>query len=232
MEKKPFWTGPKRPMNSNNNGPRGNNDRFRNGRKNDDKNSHAINEQIRAREVRLVGDNVEEGIYPTFKAQKIADNQGLDLIEIAPQANPPVCKIMDYQKFQYQQRKRLKEQKAKSTKIVIKEIRFGPQTDSHDYDFKLKHAIEFLKEGAKVKSYVFFKGRSIVFKEQGEVLLLRFANDLEDYGKLEQMPVLEGKRMTIMISPKKASAAVKKKPAEGAAPVAPKAAASSEEAEG
>ena len=136
MEKKPFWTGPKRPMNSNNNGPRGNNDRFRNGRKNDDKNSHAINEQIRAREVRLVGDNVEEGIYPTFKAQKIADNQGLDLIEIAPQANPPVCKIMDYQKFQYQQRKRLKEQKAKSTKIVIKEIRFGPQTDSHDYDFK------------------------------------------------------------------------------------------------
>ena len=111
---------------------------------------------------------------------------------------------MDYQKFQYQQRKRLKEQKAKSTKVVVKEIRFGPQTDAHDYDFKLKHAIGFLKEGAKVKSYVFFKGRSILFKEQGEVLLLRFANDLEEYGKLDQMPVLEGKRMTIMLSPKKA----------------------------
>lgn len=161
-----------------------------------------------------MGDNVEEGIYPIAKAQRIANEQELDLIEIAPQATPPVCRIMDYQKFQYQQRKRLKEQKAKSTKVVVKEIRFGPQTDEHDYDFKLKHAIQFLKEGCKVKSYVFFKGRSILFKEQGEVLLLRFANDLEDYGKLEQMPVLEGKRMTIMLSPKKPKEAPKKsKPA-------------------
>ena len=165
--------------------------------------SLAINDQIRAREVRLVGDNVEEGIYPIAKALKIADDLELDLIEIAPMAQPPVCRVMDYQKYQYQQRKRLKEQKAKSTKVVVKEIRFGPQTDAHDYDFKLKHAIGFLKEGAKVKSYVFFKGRSILFKEQGEVLLLRFANDLEEYGKLDQMPVLEGKRMTIMLSPKK-----------------------------
>ncbi len=184
-------------------------DARRGGRKND-KDSHAINEQIRHREVRLVGDNVEEGIYPIVKAQKIADEQGLDLIEIAPMAKPPVCKIMDYQKFLYQQRKRLKEQKAKSTKVVVKEIRFGPQTDAHDYDFKLKHAIGFLQDGAKVKSYVFFKGRSILFKEQGETLLLRFANDLEDYGKLDQMPVLEGKRMTIMISPKKVAPAKKK----------------------
>ena len=129
---------------------------------------------------------------------------------------------MDYQKFQYQQRKRLKEQKAKSTKVVVKEIRFGPQTDAHDYDFKLKHAIGFLKEGAKVKSYVFFKGRSILFKEQGEVLLLRFANDLEEYGKLDQMPVLEGKRMTIMLSPKKAKDAPKKdKPKAEKAPESP-----------
>ena len=168
-----------------------------------DKNDHYINEQIRAHEVRLVGDNVEEGIYPIAKAQHIADEQGLDLILIAPQAQPPVCRVMDYQKFQFQQRKRLKEQKAKQAKVVVKEIRFGPQTDDHDYDFKLKHAISFLQDGCKVKSYVFFKGRSIVFKEQGEVLLLRFAQDLEEYGKLDQMPVLEGKRMTIMISPKK-----------------------------
>ncbi len=218
MEKKPFWTGPKRPAFSNNNAPRPAGGRDRNqrrGGKQNDKNSHAINEQIRSREVRLVGDNVEEGIYPVVKAQKIADEQGLDLIEIAPMAKPPVCKIMDYQKFLYQQRKRLKEQKAKSTKVVVKEIRFGPQTDAHDYDFKLKHAIGFLQDGAKVKSYVFFKGRSILFKEQGETLLLRFANDLEDYGKLDQMPVLEGKRMTIMISPKKATP--KKKEAQSAA---------------
>ena len=122
---------------------------------------------------------------------------------VSPNANPPVCRVLDYQKFLYQQRKRLKEQKAKSTKVVVKEIRFGPQTDDHDYNFKLKHAIEFLKEGSKVKAYVFFKGRSILFKEQGEVLLLRFANDLEEYGKVEQMPVLEGKRMIIMLTPKK-----------------------------
>lgn len=133
----------------------------------------------------------------------MAEEEGLDLIEISASANPPVCKILDYQKFLYQQKKRLKEQKAKSTKVVVKEIRFGPQTDDHDYNFKLKHAMEFLKEGAKVKAYVFFRGRSILFKEQGEVLLLKFATALEDLGKLEQMPVLEGKRMTIMISPKK-----------------------------
>ena len=129
-------------------------------------------------------------------------------------ASIPVCRVMDYQKFKFQQRKHAKEQKAKSTKLVVKEIRFGPQTDEHDYNFKLKHAIGFLKEGAKVKSYVFFKGRSILFKEQGEVLLLRFANDLEEYGKLDQMPVLEGKRMTIMISPKKPGS--KKKDAQAA----------------
>ncbi len=162
-----------------------------------------INERIRAREVRLVGDNVETGIYSIHDALKLAEEKGLDLIEISPNAAPPVCKILDYQKFLYQQKKRLKEQKAKSTKVVVKEIRFGPQTDDHDYNFKLKHAQGFLKEGAKVKAYVFFRGRSILFKEQGEVLLLRFANDLEELGKLEQMPVLEGKRMTIMLSPKK-----------------------------
>lgn len=168
-----------------------------------EKEPYLINERIRAREVRLVGDDVEPGIYSIHDALKLAEEQGLDLIEISPNAEPPVCKILDYQKFLYQQKKRLKEQKAKSTKVVVKEIRFGPQTDDHDYNFKLKHAQGFLKEGAKVKAYVFFRGRSILFKEQGEVLLLRFANDLEDLGKLEQMPVLEGKRMTIMLSPKK-----------------------------
>lgn len=164
---------------------------------------HAINDDIRATEVRLVGDNVEQGIYSIQQALQIADEQELDLVEISPNAEPPVCKILDYQKFLYQQKKHQKEQKAKAVKVVVKEIRFGPQTDDHDYNFKLKHAIGFLQEGAKVKAYVFFKGRSILFKEQGEVLLLRFANDLEDYGKVEQMPVLEGKRMIIMLSPKK-----------------------------
>ncbi len=164
---------------------------------------YAINERIRAKEVRVVGDNVENGVYSIQEALKMADELELDLIEISPTAQPPVCKILDYSKFLYQQKKRLKEQKAKATKVVVKEIRFGPQTDDHDYNFKLKHAIGFLQEGAKVKAYVFFKGRSILFKERGEVLLLRFANDLEEYGKVEQMPVLEGKRMIIMISPKK-----------------------------
>lgn len=171
---------------------------------------YAINEYIRAREVRLVGDNVEQGIYPIEKALKIAREEELDLIEISPNAEPPVCRILDYQKYLYQQKKRLKEQKAKAAKVVVKEIRFGPQTDDHDYNFKLKHAIGFLKEGFKVKAYVFFRGRSILFKEQGEVLLLRFANDLEEYGKVEMMPVLEGKRMTIMLTPLKASASPKK----------------------
>ncbi len=170
---------------------------------NNAKDTNAINEHIRAREVRLVGDNVETGIYTIQEALRKAEELELDLVEISASANPPVCKILDYQKYLYQQKKKLKEQKAKSVKVVIKEIRFGPQTDEHDYNFKLKHAIGFLQEGSKVKAYVFFKGRSILFKEQGEVLLLRFANDLEEYGKVEQMPVLEGKRMIIMLSPKK-----------------------------
>ena len=207
MEKKPLWTGPKRP-NLNNNNQNSNNNNVqgkarRGDRDNNKKDAHAINEHIRAKEVRLVGDNVENGIFSIGQAMKIADDMGLDLIEISPNAAPPVCRVLDYQKFLYQQRKRLKEQKAKSTKVVVKEIRFGPQTDDHDYNFKLKHAMGFLKDGAKVKAYVFFRGRSILFKEQGEVLLLRFANDLEEFGKVEQMPVLEGKRMIIMLSPKK-----------------------------
>ncbi|MCI9606830.1 MAG: translation initiation factor IF-3 [Muribaculaceae bacterium] len=197
MEKKPFVPGPRRPNNSANAAAR------RGDRNAQNKDPYAINERIRAREVRLVGDNVETGIYTIQQALKMAEEQGLDLIEISPTAEPPVCKILDYQKFLYQQKKRQKEQKAKATKVVVKEIRFGPQTDDHDYNFKLKHAVGFLQEGAKVKAYVFFKGRSILFKEQGEVLLLRFANDLEEYGKVEQMPVLEGKRMIIMLSPKK-----------------------------
>ncbi len=158
------------------------------------------------REVRLVGDNIEPGIYTIEQARQMAEDQELDLVEISPTAVPPVCKIIDYQKFLYQQKKREKELKAKATKIVVKEIRFGPQTDDHDYNFKLKHAIEFLKEGAKIKAYVFFKGRSILFKEQGEVLLLRFANDLEEYAKVDQLPQLEGKRMIIFLSPKKKAA--------------------------
>ena len=167
------------------------------------KDSYRINEKITAKEVRLVGDNVEQGVYSIRDARAIADEQELDLVDISPNAAPPVCRVIDFQKFLYQQKKRQKEQKAKAAKVEIKEIRFGPQTDDHDYNFKLKHAIGFLKEGAKVKAYVFFKGRSILFKEQGEVLLLRFVNDLEEYGKLEQMPRLEGKRMIIMLSPKK-----------------------------
>ncbi|HXL00878.1 MAG: translation initiation factor IF-3 [Dysgonamonadaceae bacterium] len=175
----------------------------------DSKNQYRVNEQIRVPEVRVVGDNVEQGIYPIQEALHMAEDRGLDLVEIAPSAKPPVCRIIDYQKFLYQQKKRQKEQRAKSTKIVVKEIRFGPQTDDHDYNFKLKHAKNFLEEGAKVKAFVFFKGRSILFKEQGELLLLRFANDLEDYAKVEQLPVLEGKRMSIILAPKKGSSASK-----------------------
>ena len=171
------------------------------------KDQYRVNEKIRLKEVRLVGDNVEIGVYPIQEALRIAKEQDLDLIEISPNAVPPVCRVADYQKFVYQQKKRQKEQKAKSVKIVVKEIRFGPQTDDHDYNFKLKHAKNFLEEGAKVKAYVFFKGRSILFKEQGEVLLLRFASDLEDYGKVEQLPLLEGKKMIIMLAPKKAPTA-------------------------
>ncbi|MDY5857896.1 MAG: translation initiation factor IF-3 [Porphyromonas sp.] len=164
---------------------------------------YRTNQEIRSREVRLVGDNVEQGVYTIQEAQRIANDLELDLVEISPNVNPPVCRVVDYQKFIYQQKKHQKEQKAKAVKVVVKEIRFGPQTDDHDYNFKLKHAQTFLSEGAKVKAYVFFRGRSIVFKEQGEVLLLRFANDLEELAKVEAMPVLEGKRMTIMLSPKK-----------------------------
>ena len=163
-----------------------------------------INEKIKGvKEVRLVGANVEPGIYAFDRAMQIAEDLELDLVEIAATAVPPVCKVVDYQKFLYQLRKKEKENKAKSTKIDVKEIRFGPQTDDHDYNFKLKHAIKFLQDGDKVKAYVFFKGRSILFKDQGEVLLLRFANDLEEYAKVDQLPQLEGKRMIIMFSPKK-----------------------------
>jgi translation initiation factor IF-3 len=150
----------------------------------------------------VVGDNVpEQGIFPTREALKMAADLELDLVEISPNANPPVCKIIDYQKYLYQQKKKAKEMKANATKVVIKEIRFGPQTDEHDFQFKLKHAQNFLNEGAKVKAYVFFRGRSILFSEQGEKLLLRFAVELEEYGKAEQMPKLEGKRMIMMIAP-------------------------------
>ncbi|MBP1637300.1 MAG: bacterial translation initiation factor 3 (bIF-3) [Bacteroidetes bacterium] len=147
---------------------------------------------------------MEQGVVSFDEALRIADEQELDLVEISASAVPPVCKVIDYQKFLYQLRKREKEQKAKAAKVVLKEIRFGPQTDEHDYNFKLKHAIGFLKDGCKVKAFVFFKGRSILFKEQGEVLLLRFANDLEEYAKVDQLPQLEGKRMIIFFSPKKA----------------------------
>jgi translation initiation factor IF-3 len=153
--------------------------------------------------VRVVGDEIKGEVMSIQDALRLADKLELDLVEISPSADPPVCKIVDYQKFLYQQKKKQKEIKAKTTKIVVKEIRFGPNTDDHDYNFKLKHAVKFLEEGAKVRAYVFFKGRSILFKEQGEVLLLRFANDLEEYGKVDQLPRLEGKRMIIAFSPKK-----------------------------
>ena len=172
---------------------------------------YRTNEAIRVKEVRLVGDNVDQGVYTIQQALRIANDQELDLVEISPNVNPPVCRVVDYQKFVFQLKKKQKEQKAKSVKVVVKEIRFGPQTDDHDYNFKLKHAKGFLSEGSKVKAYVFFRGRSILFKDQGEVLLLRFANDLEDYGRVESMPVLEGKRMTIMIAPKKTASSAPKK---------------------
>lgn len=163
-----------------------------------------INDAIRGvDEVRLVGDNVEQGIYSFREAMRIADEQNLDLVEISPTAVPPVCRVIDYQKFLYQKKRKEKEQKQNSKKIEVKEIRFGPQTDDHDYNFKLRHAQEFLKDGNKVKAYVFFRGRSIVFKEQGELLLARFANDLEEFGKPEALPKLEGKRMIMMLAPKK-----------------------------
>lgn len=155
--------------------------------------------------MRLVGDNVEMDVYPVKKALAIAEEQGLDLVEISPNAKPPVVKVMDYKKFLYEQKKREKAMKAKASKVVVKEIRFGPNTDDHDYEFKKRNAEKFLKDGAKLKAFVFFKGRSIVFKDKGEILLLRLAQDLEEYGKVEQMPKLEGKRMTMFLSPTKKS---------------------------
>lgn len=164
---------------------------------------HKINDKITVPEIRVVGEGIEPGIYSTEKALQMADEAGLDLVMITEKANPPVCRIVDYKKFLYEQKKKEKELKAKQQKVVIKEIRFGPQTDDHDYEFKKKHARSFLEEGSKLKAYVFFKGRSIVFKDQGEILLLRLAQELEDIGKVEQLPKLEGKRMIMMMAPKK-----------------------------
>ena len=172
------------------------------------KNQYRVNEQIRVREVRIVGDGGST-VMPTRQALDMAHQQGVDLVEISPNAQPPVCRLIDYSKFLYQQKKHQKEMKAKQVKVEVKEIRFGPQTDDHDYNFKLKHAKEFLEEGNKVRAYVFFRGRSILFKEQGEVLLLRFANDLEEYAKVEQLPRLEGKKMFLFLAPKKAGVAKK-----------------------
>ncbi len=183
-------------------GAQGNNGRSRGGRvmKED---LHRINDRIRVPEVRLVGENVEQGVYPTRDALRIADDLGLDLVEISANANPPVCRIVDYQKFLYQLKKKEKEIKKNSNQTIVKEIRFGPQTDEHDYNFKLKHAQDFIKQGCKIRAYVQFRGRAIVFKEQGEVLLLRLANDLEEIAKVDNMPLLEGKRMSIQLSPKR-----------------------------
>ena len=172
------------------------------------KNQYRVNEQIRVREVRIVGEGGST-VMPTRQALDMAHQQGVDLVEISPNAQPPVCRLIDYSKFLYQQKKHQKEMKAKQVKVEVKEIRFGPQTDDHDYNFKLKHAKEFLEEGNKVRAYVFFRGRSILFKEQGEVLLLRFANDLEEYAKVEQLPRLEGKKMFLFLAPKKAGVAKK-----------------------
>lgn len=155
--------------------------------------------------MRVVGDGIESEVLEIAAAIKLAESKGLDLVEISPNAEPPVCKIIDYKKFLYEQKRKQKEIKAKATKVIIKEIRFGPQTDDHDFNFKLNHAKKFLADGAKVKAYVFFKGRSIVFKEQGEVLLLKFAQELEEYGKVEALPKLEGKKMIMLVTPKKRS---------------------------
>ncbi len=175
------------------------------------KQQYRVNEQIRGvRDVRIVGDDIESSVVSISKALQMAEQRGVDLVEISPNAEPPVCRLIDYSKFIYQQKKHQKEIKAKQVKVDVKEIRFGPQTDDHDYNFKLKHAQGFLSDGDKVKAYVFFKGRSILFKEQGEVLLLRFAADLEEYGKVEQMPQLEGKRMIMFLAPKKQAPAQKK----------------------
>ena len=189
---KPF---PPRPVQGQQGAPRG--------RRPEKEHPNRINNEITAPQVRIVGDNVEPNlVLPISKAIALADEMELDLVEISPNAQPPVCRIVDYQKFLYQQKKKQKEIKAKQTKVVVKEIRFGPQTDDHDFNFKLRHAENFIKEGAKVKAYVFFRGRSIVFKEQGEILLLRFANDLEEYARVELMPKLDGKKMNMILAPK------------------------------
>jgi translation initiation factor IF-3 len=164
---------------------------------------YKINELIKSPVVRVVGENIEPGIYNIREALGLAENLGLDLVEISPTANPPVCKVIDYKKFLYELKRKQKEMKAKTAKIVVKEIRLGPNTDDHDFNFKLNHAIKFLKDGAKVKVDVFFKGRSIIYKEQGELILLKFAQSIVDYGKIEQMPKLEGKRMIMIVTPKK-----------------------------
>ncbi|MBL4607067.1 MAG: translation initiation factor IF-3 [Pseudomonadales bacterium] len=164
---------------------------------------HKINDKISAQEVRVIGEGIEPAVYSIREAIQMADDQGLDLVEISPKAKPPVCKIIDYKKFLYEQKKKQKELKSKQVKVVVKEIRFGPNTDDHDFNFKLNHAKKFLGDGSKVKAYVFFKGRTIVFKERGEILLLKFAQELEDIGLVEQMPKLEGKKMIMMIQPLK-----------------------------
>jgi len=163
---------------------------------------HKINEYINVPNVRLVGENIEVDVYSTEAARKMASELELDLVMISDKSDPPICRIMDYKKFLYEQKKKQKELKAKQSKVTLKEIRFGPQTDEHDYEFKKKHAINFLKEGSKLKTYVFFKGRSIIFKDQGQILLLKLAQELEEYGKVDSMPKLEGKRMIMMMSPK------------------------------
>jgi len=163
---------------------------------------HRINAHIRVPEVRLVGDNVEMGVYPTAEARRIAEEQELDLVEISPNANPPVCKVIDYNKFIYEQKKKQKEMKSKAKQTVVKEIRFGPNTSDHDFEFKLNHAKRFLESGEKVRAFVHFRGRSIVFKDKGEILLLRFAQALEEYGKVELLPKMEGKRMFLTVAPK------------------------------
>lgn len=177
--------------------------RKKNFQKREEKILHRINDKITAREIRLVREGQEPQIMDTRDALREAEAEGLDLVEISPKADPPVCKILDYKKFLYNQKKKQKELKAKQSKVVLKEIRFGPNTDDHDFNFKLAHAKKFLEEGSKLKAYVFFRGRTIVFKDRGEILLLKLAQELADYGVVEQMPKLEGKRMTMMINPKK-----------------------------
>jgi translation initiation factor IF-3 len=164
---------------------------------------HKINEHITASQIRLVGDNVEPGLISLERGLALANDLDLDLVEISAKTEPPICKIIDYKKFLYEQRKKQKKIKANTSKVVLKELRFGPNTDEHDFNFKLKHAIKFLQDGSKLKAHVFFKGRSIIYKEKGEILLLKLAQELEEYGIVEQMPKLEGKRMIMLVVPKK-----------------------------